>query len=967
MRSQDNSMPQTIRLDGLLRLGSSPGLSALIQTILPLRRKKETRPTLRIELAYLWFDLTALSYMAQAILVASDAFERVEVIIDELSDDKIRFLWRIGFWSLLQLDEPDSRIFCTPDPRRAQPDDFSQRINYLPLLSRDYEKEDDFVKPLVEDWYRMLHETMLFPLVADLDAIRSREFLYVLLWELVQNVKDHSNGDAVTLGGQYFLPDSEQLRKHISESAVKRIVKQHDLEIQHSTLRLRTQWLKASAKKAFLMLSCCDYGIGIPASIRQRFPDKYNSDGPALKAAFSLEASVRASSIAEYDVHGLAQVLRLLKQYGGYLCAQSGSAIFEYDGSLDVQLEHNLTEFFPGAQIQVLLPLIPERGFGHFQPLSVRLPADGDGGKAADQELYIHLSGMLTGVNNSVKLSEEGVRHSILNKVLAECAKSPDKPVYLDLSLFPPHRQFLSFLLRQLRKRRLFSGVICLNASPQIMTLISSCQRLDESELLADAELSELHIADKDLSTVVSRGESGWYLPLIVPVSSPSLQSNEINVLWLGLAGIPIALRPALHAALDLLYESEEELNIGEIWHRIVSVNPNLTKGLGDQNEQLLRNLETGLRGMSRFNPHILSCSLTRFRIALSPLSLFERSCHALFDSFKTTMLPKALHDKPADENDYIYSFGWRSEQNRFRRHFFNLWKIFVDYKVLNTCAKALVLRSFAELGENLLFARVAIAVTPSAGIIGREVSKLLGIDFREVPSIYDINNPDWLPVNCQEPALIIDDVIDTGRLTQLVMERLQNANVPCVAVLVALKNLKGETGKTINNVPIISISEVDLGFVSTEEAKVLVNAGKYYEIDPHSLEPLHPRSFHPDPERQTMRDRLDLLKRANAIPFGHFIRYDHHFSIYFSIELALEDPDFERAVLAWLQKAISTFAMATKCEKVSVIYPYYSPVYHLVDRLISKPPAFFGVSSIKFSIARPVQLSALRLILRTS
>lgn len=328
--------PEPLTLNGNFQLGHLPkGFSEVRELLTQPSKPHSPSRDAEIVIDASWFDLTLLAAFSQLIRSGSQKFHSLSLKFPSLTPRKMMFLWEVGFWSHIQANRHRSPVVSIPDPWRHQPKPDAAPSNYTPILRYDITEPSDDVKQYVLELENHLKATAVYPYIRTTDVIESREYLFLLLWELIHNAYRHSAGTSLALTAQVFCgpdldssgpassqetlqPLSEQLRNHLHAQFVD--------ERRRSALSDRSRWFKRHSTATFLAISVVDNGGGIPSRLRLQKKIDTSSDSAALKAAFNPAMSDRMNDPSLFDVHGLSQVDRLVKEYDGYLYAQSGNA-----------------------------------------------------------------------------------------------------------------------------------------------------------------------------------------------------------------------------------------------------------------------------------------------------------------------------------------------------------------------------------------------------------------------------------------------------------------------------------------------------------------------------------------------------------------------------------------------------------------------------------------------------------------
>lgn len=965
-------------IDSDLLLGDYPlGLCQLNQ-IASRHLSNGTRGrSLRVNWSGTWFDLSMLANLGQALWIVASHFDEVRLTLIDFTDQKFRFLWQLGFFTLIQANYEGSTIRCSPDPWKKGPTESGPPLNYTPFLVHADETGAENVGDTIKRWEQHLEHMYCYPVIASLDAIHSRDFLSVLVWELVENAARHSRVNYACLGGQVFLSPS-----HIREFMARRdqeggglnaaflsLQRQHAAETTHSRLPLRTEWLRSHDRDSFLLFTCVDIGIGIPASLRGRHPHVAKmADHNLLADAFSIDLSSRLQDADACDVHGLSQIFQLLCDYDGYLLVQSGSSMLEATRGKGLGAHSGLPEdrVLAGTIFQMLFPLSAPAARRAVPTIrgTPELMSSGARGRAevkpqsSPQTVVVwdELGGDIAQIHDITR------RRDFVRNMVRKCAGMPADPVYLDLMCMPRDRQFLSILLRSIRKARGLRGVVVINAAPEILAIVHTLVRLDS--LMAEPGDVDLSPLESDLALALTRGEGTRCLPLLLPFLSTSEDFNTMRLEWVGLSRLNDPLRQAVLAILDHLLDREgEEVEWDDLIGYAMRRQPRETFD-PEEVRSVVRNIWLCNRWLLDWRAGGLALRLMRAELYLSAYGSLLHECH-------DRILPLAKHVKGATFDKYIYRLPWHDAAKQFRHSFYDTWNALQDERSRWLCAQVLLRKAYGHpgIGESLAYAGAIVCVTPSAGLLGRDVASLLGADFVEAPSFYEIdadtiNKEDWLAALEDCPVLIVCDVLDTGSVVSKVLERLRSAGTRCLAVLNLIDNLdsKEDALRIGIQCPVVSAVSVSLGVPTDAEVQTALAGGTYFEIDPHTLEPVPPDSYKNEVAGEVLQ-KLTALTEVGALPCGHLVQGGHHYGTYFNLRLALANAVTRGLILSWVMNEISQLASDAGVSTVVVVYPYYSPIYCLIEALKREwiPTVRRGVV-LQFVVAKPCQLTGSRI-----
>jgi len=956
----DNST-LAISVEEALQLGSAcNGLRQLQQTIEQQIIAKSPGATLKIIVTSLWFDITVLSCFCQQIREARSHFHRVDLFFPSITAKHVRFLWRTGFWQLLGANAEGSNLTCQPDPWRTQPIASKARANFTSLLFRELDTSFH-VKPLVSEWQSQLEDIEVFRHIENSDLIQSREYLFLLLWELTQNAAEHSKGRSLILAGQLLLAGTTQFSDRNGPGNNPRLVArlrgQHEAEIQHSATLIRREWLENHGSDSFLIMSCTDNGIGIPSSLRDRRQNEHSTDEKILLDAFKPEVSTRMADPSLFDVHGLSQVIRLVRESRGYLFVQSGHSRFECGDDAELALRDPQTEPLPGTLFQIILPLSERRSAVYVSPPLKAEAIVATRSEVEESEFTYSLTVFEELPSDAVICAEHPEQWPGIVSALIEQVPPAVRHLSLDFVCMPPERQFAGYILRSFRRRFLNVVLVVINASRELQAIVRSLAKLDAGVPLTDVEATGWLESDKDISTALARGETGWSLPLLLPITSVEPDSSRVLIQWMGLSGVRDAYRPAVRFALDFVFAEEAPVR----WEELLAVSIDsglVAKSIGKQ-------FLSSFRSICRCNGALLHFSTAGCTMNLSPPQLYHASYLSLRREFDTRILPHAQHSDPTRKKRLPYSFGWRPLETRFRRRFFRAWDILTEPNALKIATDLLLRTAFLRLGEPLLSASAVLSITPSAGLLGRRIAQVLNLDFFELPSIHDVQTRESLALPPGSRVLIVEDVFDTGTLSHSMLAFLQSAKCECVAILALVRSDEGLTTEDPLEVPVIHATNVSLGFVSKAQRDDVLRTGEYYEVDPASLDPVPPRVYSQVVNKGEViqqRHRLQLLVRSGAMVSDHFVQAGHHYDVFFNIVAALADPGVELMLFDWIRTQLESFSRDGR-DSVTVVYPYYSPIHHLVTAMQSERHSVgLPKEKIFYVVAKPVFRSGNRL-----
>ncbi len=973
------------------RLGSRHlQLSELSKLLKSVSKKATATDQLWLTIDDQWLDLSLLSYLGQLLRNAQDSFVRIRVRMPEFTDSKIRFLHKLGFWELIGVGRGNASLRCEPDPIVSLPANIRERLNYSSFVTCSCAKansdnlvgvtaadtteasttstlpDQNQVKEAVRRFDRQLQEASVYPLVAQTDAMWSKEYLYLLVWELLNNACQHSESDQAIVAAQIFLSCSEISESGASTDAdfglrrtvLESLARQHDAEISNNTLENRGKWLSRHRETSFLLISCTDCGIGIADSLRRREIPEVTSDVEAIEAAFDPDNSLGMTNPELYDVHGLSQILRLVRQYSGYLYVQSGL------GRLDADCERNSLSYEPvpagerldGVTFQILLPLMEPRHLRTLYDLPSRQTISLESPKPALQGETLHVIKEM-GQKGKALLRNPELWHDFVHSIVTRTSIKDAPVLYVDLLGVPRQRQFISYFLRCLRKVRLLKSTLVVNAFPEILTVARSLVRLDKEMSVTSANDAAINLLEENIATVLTRGEIGS-LPLLLPFVSLGDKPGSLGIIWLGLSALPQRWRSTVAAALEHLFEQEQLVE----WEALIYILGKRGLQIATQEERDFLRL---MYCISRCNPSILGADKQGIWLEHTPTDLYRLSYGFMLSLFERDILPSTRHKKSRNQEHYLYSRAWHITEKRFSKYYYFTWAELVDRSKRLLCAKLLITKAYQEIGESFLNTEAVVSVTPSAGLLGRCVADLMGADFCEAPSIYDIADDEWLLTLKAKEAVIVDDMIDTGTTTKRLISRIEDAGSTCTAVLSLLASEEGVKERDGIACPLVCLSKVTVGTPSPEEISQAMRTGQYFETEPHTLEPIPPRAGGPF-INQEHEQLLEVLVSAGAITSGHIAYSGHHYEVYFSLPDALAHESVRARMLDWVISNIVRFSETNKVKgryrPVTIVYPYYSPIDRLIEALETEHSAGkIRDIPVNYVVAQPYQLSGKR------
>lgn len=936
-----------------------------------------------------WFDLSLLSNLVLQLDHAKRSCRKVHINLGESpSISRLSFLGQIGFWSVLACNETGSNITCAPVPDvpsdpLATPTDMTNSTRLFTSLLR--QPSDRIESSEMGEWIKKFDEdltkTIAFHGILGSQLAWSREYIYRVLWELVVNSNRHSSeedgtrsdSDKIAIIGQVFLHQSmlaecrENLAHQsprVSERIERRweriagsLSKQYELEIQHSTgLPSRREWLRRHANTSFLLLTCVDLGLGIPESLAARGVETEAPEHERLKLAFDPDHSLGLSE--GLDVHGLAQLAQLVWDYDGYMHFRSGTGSVEACRRTDAIANPSVS--LGGTLAQVLLPVSPAPSHvrrGTSAAVSIeRVRSDFRQRQPTKPVLVV--KDVLANAGIDVRTMKDAESDSAISRLVEEAKELDGECVYVDVMCVPHDRQFLSMALRRIRyalDARGRRGLIVVNASPGLMEVAGSLTKVDDPP--------EGHWARMDarLSSDTTRGMPlNDLLPLLLPVTCCTPPSGRrgsewpVSVKWLGLSSLRADIRDAVILLLNHLFDHiGESVSIGALADLWLSAD-----GSNEARHKMRQTVASQMQSLAHRHPWIVKPhpdDPETFSLRLDPVTVWDQSLGIIEQRVHALRL--TAEHKP-EEKGRLYRFVWHDKDREFREKYYQAWPVLSQYTNRSDVAE-LLLRKAHVMGRSVLDAEAVVAVTPSAGLLAREIARRLGVDLWEVPSIYDIDQAEWLPKRVGK-FVIVDDVYDTGYSTKRLRNCVKGSGGECIGVLAFFRNSDEAAEQSAD---VIWADQIQLGRVSPEEAK----GKEYYLVDPHTLEPIHDQDEPQNRCVQENEDRLHMLAKAKAIRSGHFVFGNNHYELYFSLADALQSTESAEKMVAWVQTTLLTTPVLSNRKSgfgndIVIVYPYYSPVYLLVDRLRQNWGRELAGHDVHFVVAQPRQLSGGRL-----
>ncbi len=956
-------------------------LERFVRFVSSLRAAKRQVGRITIDLEIEWFDLALMSRLGQIILNAQDVCDEIGIDTSRMvsQPSRMKFLWEVGFWQLVRVNYRGSKIVAEPDPW-----DYTKGIvlegEYIPLLD---ESRSNFctlisqristgivsVNDAIQDWDRELSGLKAFQVVKTKEIFQSKEYLYLLIWELLLNALHHSKGSIASLSGQIFLSRSdidtflpEQALENDSENMrmfdhirLDRFAKQHSREVENSILPGRKRWLTENQNQSFLMVGCADNGIGIPDSLRHKEIGESESDRWCIQKAFSKDIVALTKNPSTFDVHGLTQIIRLVRDFGGYLCVQAGDSIVEYaGGSKWAHGKRGNASRLEGTIVQALLPV--STGISR----EVRIEFDTRPFPLRNETKQPRVANRIVIADELRNTGPESITlvskwPDFLDTILKTLALIPDQIIYIDFIALPNNRQFVSYLLRVIRKYRPLAGIVVINASPELVSIVHSLERLESSPGISKQSeaLGEL---EDEVSTIMSRGDYGKGMPLLIPFTSIDVLKQKMKLYWVGLSGIKDELRAPIAGLIEILFQEDRAVP----WTELMG----LCLDSISMSEEIEAAIIPAFRLVCRCNPNLFATTSDDCRLTVTSANIFFASYGSLQSKFQEDLLPRMVHKKGRGEGDYIYELGWHTTDKRFRKTFYQMWDVLEDHLSQQVCGRLLLWHLYSVVGEKLLDTHVLVSVTPSAGLLTRWLSDYLVIEGWEAPSIYEIDNTDWLPDLQGKNVIVVCDVVDTRTSYLKLVHRVQMSRGNCIAIAAFLQN-QDQVYEPEASPTLVGVWQVSLGMPTEIEIDTAIKTDRYYEIDPHTLEPIPANAYqrvftnHQDERKEAYRT-VKWLADRRILTFGHFAQELHHFDIYFSLASAMFDPEARHVLLDWVQSHLKARLKETKTRRVVIVYPYYSPIYLLVQYLRN---LLASNDRVRYLVAKPQQWPGNRIV----
>lgn len=923
-------------------LGEYPDSFANLGTFLS-QLPLNTRET-QIEFDPPWIDMTLLCHLA--ITLRNVNRPQRDVTICFPNHKKLPFLWRCGFLQNAGIEHKHGCFRSFPDVWKHRPEDERERLNYSALLPEDLPPSEPFenggYSPLAGDLCRrlllQLESTAIWDAVFDSDLLASGEYLSIVLWELIQNSLDHASGNSIAVAGQVFSGNG----LGANQAA---LTKQHFLEKRNCKLAQRRSWLSRNDHSQYLLIACVDDGVGIADGMRRDHGIDEARDATVLEMAFLREYSRRNTVHHRYDVHGLNLIGELISSYGGYLFLQSGNAQLEIlDGHIS---STELSSVLPlgGTCFQILLPL----SAGERRSFGVPSVQTEESQKNRPPSNSIVVAHELRHI--SFRIPPPKTQWETAVKRIVELANRVDDVCFLDLSAMPRERHFLSLLLQCVRRRRFNHPTIIINSSRELFSAIRGLKLVDDGD-----ESTALSRIDDDLSSVLTRGDNRLGLPLLLPITRLAPDSRSAAVKWIGLGGYSLEERERIIVLLDYLFYHSGEILEDELFRQAEKEGVN-TDGA-----------TTLLRKLARVNPNLLRWNgATRsWRIVVSADDICHESDLSLRRQIEVAMAEVGLAKK--DNPNTVYFLNWRADQDAYITNYYNVWNVVADPELAKVAASLLLRHANAVegIGEKLAEADGVMSVTASAGLIARELARILRIPHWEAASVYDLKESEWVTDFEKGPVIIVDDLIDTGTASRRLISHAEALNATCIVILSLLASEEGRVSRESLDVPLVKILDVSLGRPKSDLVDRAKNDGVVCEVDPYTLEPFPERRL-PTDWNKTLEDRkreVLELTTSGAIGAGHFVYSGHHYNVFFDIVRMLEQAAIASSTIDWFWTEVNRWYERTTKDAphlsgkpISIVYPYFSPIAAFLHEIapLSEDKC---VADIQFHVAKPYRRS---------
>lgn len=904
-----------------------------------------------IKLDASWFDQTILC--ALALFFRTKSLAEPCFHINFTNNKKLLFLWRSGFFENSHVGYQNSPFEVSSSVWNKKPKENTACANFTPMIRFEVPKEKSLAKKdeilipaqqYTNNLLKELEKTKVYSYVEKMDLMQSREYLHIVLWELIQNVIDHAHASHGMISAQIFYMGDTV------EDELKGLKAQHKIEVKNCTLPLRRKWLERNASNDYLMLSCVDNGIGIPNTMKPKSSVNSTLDINLIQESFQRCNSEHDNFEHSFAIHGLHLIKQLVESYEGYLYVQSGNAEIEIDGN---NMEPNEIKVgMPGSSFQLLLPMSASKP----RKFAVSISKEND---ESINPIILNVIEEIRKHSFKVPLNEKNCKKIVESMVDIIVSEKKQGTLYLDFLGMPRERHYLSCFFGQLllcvRRKKTNAPVVVLNSSEELFAAIK-CLRSQANQDDIETELVNL---DKFLSTDMTRKENNS-LPLIFMVTRLSNDKRGIAVQWLGIGNDgPQGIGKCLIDILDELFYTDGGVEESFLVRKFEKDGINI--------KRLLKNLNS-------VNGNLISYeeSSNEWSLAITASNLYFNSIHSQSEKLFKAINTKAKFDK-SKYPDAIFCLNWRGGSEAYLSDYYELWKVVSNPELSKLAASLLLYKAYEtdKIANEIPNVRGLVSITASAGQVARELARTLRIPHWEVPSIYDLPNAEW-PDFENKSIFIVDDLIDTGNATRRVLKTLKKKNAKCVGILAILGSKEGLKSREELKISIVELFEVDLGrpHLSNKQIEEAEKKNNIWEVDPHTLEPSPLKTFNrkaKEKQKEKLKE-LNQLAANNGLRSGHFVYGGHHYYEFFDLVRYINNQAgfqelqewFIESIRNWHDEVIEKQCNGQKTTPISLIYPYYSPIAAFLHRM---QPLL--ASSFQFEchihVARPSQRSKSR------
>lgn len=913
----------------------------IFEKLLDLINNQNIQQYDNIEIVFkdVWYDLAELIYLVQLIEKAKLLVPEIIIDASELSNNinRIKFLWNCGFLEKIKVNQESNNVIMNPDPWRYYPgntigmnENKKKDSNFTNVISIDIKNDgSNKIKDFVNTFIYDLDSTFVYDILNKVDNLIPKDMPFLVLWELIINSLTHSKGQSALLSGQIFISPQDankynDLHLSINQDKVKNeklmltisnLVKTTLFEKSKTLDTYKKRWLISHSNQSYIKICFIDDGIGIHSSMRQKNPFSNLNDSELIERAFDSNYFKKIIDPIELDVHGLYQILRLIEDHDGYISVTCGSEWLEYDVKKKKWEHKNKQSIYSainGTLFQILLPikkdLVNDLG-GLVLEANNKITKN-----AIHKSNHIYLFDELNKYGDSA-INDKAKWPQIANEIINSVGGVKGKHLILDLLGLPRDRQLVSYFVRAIKRFWGIKSLVIINASKEIMEIVSSLRILDQG---LDHDINMLEL-EKELATIISRGEYNSGLPLIIPISNVPGPSQKVQIRWLGLSGVN---NKYLEIILNYLFTIPTAVKYEEIVERLKISN--------EYQKITLVNLEL----LIRCNPGLITVSPNGYEMSLNSVDLYLLSYGSYYDSFEKEIINKSLHKKK--EHNYIYEMGWHQEKNKYRNQYYQLWNILSNAEYLEICGRLLMWEICNGKSENIFASKIIISVTPTAGLMAKWIARNYNMTHYESQSIYHIEKDNWLPELNRDEIIIICDLIDTKTLLKKTIERIKKNNGVVKAIATILINQDENTrAKTRSDREIIFLKEISLGTPTEKEIQTAKRKKTYYQINPYSLEPVEANVFATTVSTsKTQSDKNRIIKEfvSNSLfQFGHYEHTNYHYEIFFNISKLVLGSSYLLTLVKWLSTEIDKYSEALNHESIEIIYPYNSMVELLI------------------------------------